>query len=167
MAARRKARKGVIGNNRFSQPSGPIIGAGTGNPTTLNIATAGTYNVVATVTDAQGCQVSIFAVLTVTNCTNCTCTPNLSLTGCVLNGGFTGAGCGNFNYQLQYSATGSGWTSVLSGSASPGGTITHTPTQNGVYRLVIVGNGGVIFLFRLINRASCLVFQISLGLRLA
>ena len=124
------------------QPSGPIIGAGTGNPTTLNIATAGTYNVVATVTDAQGCQVSIFAVLTVTNCTNCTCTPNLSLTGCVLNGGFTGAGCGNFNYQLQYSATGSGWTSVLSGSASPGGTITHTPTQNGVYRLVIVGNGG-------------------------
>jgi len=124
------------------QPSGPVIGAGTGNPKTLNIATAGTYNVVATVTDAQGCQVSIFAVLTVTNCTNCTCTPNLSLTGCVLNGGFTGAGCGNFNYQLQYSATGSGWTAVLSGSASPGGTITHTPTQNGLYRLVIVGNGG-------------------------
>jgi hypothetical protein len=76
--------------------------------------------------------------MTVTNCTNCVCTPNLVLNGCVLNGSFTGAGCPNFTYQLQYSATGTGWSIAASGTASNGGTFSHTPTANGFYRLVIV-----------------------------
>jgi hypothetical protein len=87
----------------YSVPSGPVIGAGTGNPKTFNFPTANTYTLVCTVTDAVGCQFSIFATMTVTNCTNCVCTPNLVLNGCVLNGSFTGAGCPNFTYQLQYS----------------------------------------------------------------
>jgi hypothetical protein len=125
----------------YSVPSGPVIGAGTGNPKTFNFPTANTYTLVCTVTDAVGCQFSIFATMTVTNCTNCVCTPNLVLNGCVLNGSFTGAGCPNFTYQLQYSATGTGWSIAASGTASNGGTFTHTPTANGFYRLVIVASG--------------------------
>jgi hypothetical protein len=101
----------------YSVPSGPVIGAGTGNPKTFNFPTANTYTLVCTVTDAVGCQFSIFATMTVTNCTNCVCTPNLVLNGCVLNGSFTGAGCPNFTYQLQYSATGTGWSIAASGTA--------------------------------------------------
>jgi hypothetical protein len=125
----------------YSVPSGSVIGAGTGNPKTFNFPTANTYTLVCTVTDAVGCQFSIFATMTVTNCTNCVCTPNLVLNGCVLNGSFTGAGCPNFTYQLQYSATGTGWSIAASGTASNGGTFTHTPTANGFYRLVIVASG--------------------------
>jgi hypothetical protein len=125
----------------YSVPSGPVIGAGTGNPKTFNFPTANTYTVVCTVTDAVGCQFSIFAIMTVTNCTNCACTPTLTLNGCTLNGSFTGTGCGNFTYQLQYSLTGTGWSVAASGVASNGGSFTHTPTANGFYRLVIVANG--------------------------
>lgn len=125
----------------YSVPSGPVIGAGTGNPKTFNFPTANTYTIVCTVTDALGCQVSIFATMTVTTCTSCVCTPSLTLAGCILTGSFAGAGCGSFTYQLQYSATGTGWSVVQSGLASTGGSFTHTPTANGFYRLVIVASG--------------------------
>ncbi len=125
----------------YSVPSGPVIGAGTGNPKTFNFSTPNTYTIVCTVTDALGCQVSIFATMTVTTCTSCVCTPSLSLAGCILTGSFAGAGCGSFTYQLQYSATGTGWSVVTSGLASTGGTFTHTPTANGFYRLVINASG--------------------------
>jgi hypothetical protein len=122
-------------------PAGPI-GQGTGTTKTLTFGTAGTYNIVLTATDATGCTSNANATMTVTTCTSCVCEPYLTLTGCVLNGGFTGAGCGNFEYQLQYSATGTGWSAVQSGFATSGGTITYTPTANGFYRLVIVGESG-------------------------
>ena len=125
----------------YSVPSGPVIGAGTGNPKTFNFPTANTYTIVCTVTDALGCQVSIFATMTVTTCTSCVCTPSLTLAGCILTGSFAGAGCGSFTYQLQYSATGTGWSVVQSGLASTGGSFTHTPTANGFYRLVINASG--------------------------
>ena len=125
----------------YSVPSGPVIGAGTGNPKTFNFPTANTYTIVCTVTDALGCQVSIFATMTVTTCTSCVCTPSLTLAGCILTGSFAGAGCGSFTYQLQYSATGTGWSVAASGTASNGGTFSHTPTANGFYRLVIVASG--------------------------
>jgi hypothetical protein len=126
----------------YSVPSGPVIGAGTGNPKTFNFPTANTYTIVCTVTDALGCQVSIFATMTVTNCTSCICTPSLTLAGCILTGSFAGDGCGSFTYQLQYSATGTGWSVVTSGLASTGGSFTHTPTANGFYRLIIAATGG-------------------------
>lgn len=122
-------------------PASPI-GQGPGASKTFNFGAAGTYTIVVTATDNTGCISSATATLTVTTCTSCVCEPYLTLAGCVLNGGFTGAGCGNFEYQLQYSATGTGWSAVLSGSATSGGTITHTPIANGFYRLVIVGESG-------------------------
>lgn len=118
-------------------PPNPPVSQGSGNPKTFNFSNAGTYNITVTATDNTGCSAQATATMTVTNCTSCDCTPALSLSGCQLNGSFTGAGCGNFSYQLQYSATGTGWSAVDSGTASPGGTITHTPASNGFYRLVI------------------------------
>jgi len=132
-----------IGYSWTSQlpPASPVA-QGSGNPKSFTFGTAGTYTIQVTATDANGCTAQASRNMVVQNCTNCTCTPTLVLNGCVLNGEFTGAGCGNFNYQLQYSATGSGWTAVLSGASTPGGTITYNPVANGFYRLVIVGNGG-------------------------
>lgn len=119
-------------------PSGPI-GQGSGATKTLNFAATGTYTIQVTGTAANGCTSQATSTLTVTNCTNCVCTPTLSLNGCVLTGTFTGAGCANFTYQLQYSASGTGWGSVASGNASSGGTFNHTPSSNGFYRCVING----------------------------
>jgi hypothetical protein len=42
---------------------------------------------------------------------------------------------------LQYSPTGTGWTTVASGTASPGLSFNHNPAANGFYRLVIFANG--------------------------
>jgi hypothetical protein len=119
-------------------PSVPIA-QGTGTSKTFNFATTGTYTVQVTATDANNCTSVSNATLTVTTCTNCACTPSLTLNGCVLTGSFLGAGCGNFTYQLQYSASGTGWGVVASGSAS--GSFTHTPTVNGFYRLIIIASG--------------------------
>jgi len=119
----------------------PPVAQGSGTNKTLTFTTAGTYIVQVTATDANGCTSVATTNLTVTTCTSCVCTPNLVLNGCVLNGSFTGAGCGNFTYQLQYSATGTGWSIAASGTASNGGTFSHTPTANGFYRLVIVASG--------------------------
>lgn len=122
-------------------PPGPPIGQGSGSSKTLNFAVTGTYNIAVTVTDNSGCTAVSSATMTVTTCTDCTCTPTLSLSGCVLTGSFSGAGCANYSYQLQYSASGTGWASVKSGSAAPGGSFTHTPASNGYYRLVISASG--------------------------
>jgi hypothetical protein len=121
------------------QPSGPVLGQGTGTSKSLTFTTVGTYNIIVTATDNNGCQSSATSVMTVTNCTNCVCTPTLTLTGCTLNGSFSGGGCPNFTYQLQYSATGTGWSIAASGMAT--GPFSYTPTANGFYRLVIVASG--------------------------
>ena len=121
-------------------PAAPVS-QGTGNPKSLTFATAGTYTIQVTATDANNCTAVASRNMVVQTCTNCTCTPTLTLVGCQLQGGTTGAGCGNFSYQLQYSPTGTGWTTVLSGLAFNGWTFTHTPAANGVYRLVIFATG--------------------------
>jgi hypothetical protein len=136
-------------------PASPI-GQGTGTTKILNFSVVGTYSIVVTATDANGCTSIASTTLNVTNCTNCTCTPTLTLNGCVLNGSFTGAGCGNFTYQLQYSLTGTGWSVAQSGLASPGGTISYTPTANGFYRLVINAAGCGTFESATLN-VNCVV----------
>lgn len=117
-------------------PNAPVS-QGSGASKIFNFGVAGTYNITVTATDNVGCSSQATATMTVTTCTDCTCTPTLTLSGCQLNGSFSGAGCSNFTYQLQYSPSGSGWTTVASGTASNGGTFSHTPTANGIYRLVI------------------------------
>jgi hypothetical protein len=125
-------------------PAAPVS-QGSGNPKTFNFPTVGSYNIVVTATDNTGCIATDNATMTVTSCTSCVCTPDLTIAGCILTGTFTGAGCGSFTYQLQYSLTGTGWSVVASGSASPGGTFNYTPTANGIYRLAIVATGcGVV-----------------------
>lgn len=131
-----------IGYSWTSQlpPASPVA-QGSGNPKSFTFGTAGTYTIQVTATDANGCTAQASRNMVVQNCTNCTCTPTLVLNGCVLTAGTTGAGCGNYSYQLQYSATGTGWTAVASGTASPGLSFNHNPAANGLYRLVIFANG--------------------------
>lgn len=121
-------------------PASPIS-QGSGNPKTFNFPATGSYNIVVQVTDNNGCTATDNATMTVNTCSSCVCVPDLSLTGCELTGTFTGAGCGSFSYQLQYSPTGTGWTTVASGTASSGGTFNYTPTANGIYRLAIFASG--------------------------
>jgi len=117
------------------------IAQGSGTTKTLNFSTAGSYTVVVTATDNTGCTSNATATMTVTTCTNCVCTHTLTLSGCILTGTFNGAGCGNYSYQLQYSLTGTGWSTVTSGLAAPSGSFSYTPTANGFYRVVILSAG--------------------------
>lgn len=112
---------------------------GSGASKTLYFATVGTYTITCLVTDALGCSYTSSSIMNVTTCIDCTCLPTLALIGCNLRGSFTGGGCSGFSYQLQYSATGTGWSVVSSGIAT--GIINYTPTANGLYRLVITKAG--------------------------
>lgn len=118
--------------------SSPTIGAGTGNPKIFNFGTIGTRTIQVLATDVNNCSSTDVATMTVTACTDCVCDPELTLSSCQLTGTFSGGGCTNYQYQLQYSATGSGWTVLTTGTV--GGSINHTPTSNGFYRIVIFAN---------------------------
>ncbi len=119
---------------------GSVIGEGPGNPKTINKSSSGTYNIAVTVTDDNGCQASDNSTMTVDNCSDCECTPGLTLDNdCVLHGTFSGDGCPDFSWQLQYSETGTGWYVKLSGTT--GTDFTYTPEDNGYYRLTIWEDG--------------------------
>jgi hypothetical protein len=115
--------------------TGPVVSQGAGATKMLTFTTAGTYTIRVVMTDGFGCQYVKAVNLIVGTCANCSCTPTLVLSGCTLFGSFSGGGCIDFAYQLQYSLTGSGWASVASGLATAG--FTHIPAANGLYRLVI------------------------------
>ncbi len=119
---------------------GSIIAQGSGNPKTFNFSTAGTYNIVCTVTDAGGCQATDNSLLTVNSCTDCNCSATLTLIGgCILQATFTGTACPGFSYQFQYSPTGTGWNIIQNGTCN--NNFQYTPTANGYYRLIIYKNG--------------------------
>ncbi len=117
-------------------PASPIS-QGSGNPKVLNFSATGTYVIGLTVTDNVGCTSATSTTMTVTNCANCDCTPSLILSGCQLNATFSGTGCANYTYQLQYSATGSGWTPLQTGTPA---NFNWTPTANGFYRVVMTSS---------------------------
>lgn len=116
---------------------------GSSSTASISFSTAGARTIQVQVTDANGCSATNNTTMTVTTCADCTCTPTLTLNSgtCVLTLGTTGSGCGNFDYQLQYSPTGTGWTALLDGDASNGWSQNYTPTANGLYRLLIFATG--------------------------
>lgn len=121
--------------------STPFQSWGTGSTASISFATTGARTIQLQVTDALGCSAFASTTMTVNSCADCTCTPTLTLNSCILTLGTTGSGCANFDYQLQYSATGTGWTALLSGDASNGWSQNYTPTTNGLYRLLIFATG--------------------------
>ncbi len=104
----------------------------------LAYGSTGLYTVSVTAQDAL-CSASASTNYNVTTCTDCTCQPFLVAVGCQLQASFAGSGCSGYSYQLQYSATGSGWATEQSGSAGVG--FVFNPIYNGFYRLVIFKNG--------------------------
>ena len=131
--------------NWFSQLSpNPPVAQGSGNPKSFTFSNTGTYTIQVTATDAVGCTAISSRNMVVQSCTDCTCTPFLNLNNCILTAGMNGSGCGNYTYQLQYSATGTGWSILNSGTASNGYSFNHTPTQNGFYRMVIASSSCIL-----------------------
>jgi hypothetical protein len=123
----------------YSLNGGSSVFMGTGASVAQTFTTSGTYVITATTTDNTGCVSVAQSTVTVNNCTTCNCSANMiASAGCQLIVSTTGADCSGYSYQLQYSATGTGWSIVQSGSLSG---FTYTPTQNGFYRLVGVKPG--------------------------
>ncbi len=118
----------------------PVLSEGSGSTKGLTFVGAGVYTISVRVTDANGCIATNSTTLTVTTCTDCTCVPSWALTGCNLTASFTGSGCpASFQYQIQYSPVGAGWTVLQNGFANA--PVNYTPTLNGYYRLLIFKTG--------------------------
>lgn len=122
-----------------SQRAGyPQVSQGTGSTKTVSFSETGDYLIRSTVTDANGCTDIAQSVLSVINCPTCTCVPTLALSGCVLQLNFAGANCSSYIYELEYSLTGSSFSTITTGTAS---NTTYTPTANGFYRMRITRPG--------------------------
>ena len=112
------------------------VSQGTGISKIFNFSVPGLYVITVNITDNNGCTSQFSRVLIIVNCTDCTCQPQLTLNNnCELIMSFINTGCVNFTYQLQYSLTGTGWSSVYSGPATAN--IAYTVEANGFYRLVL------------------------------
>lgn len=123
----------------YSLNGGFSVFMGTGSSVTQNFTATGTYIIMAVTTDATNCQSSSTATITVTSCTSCNCAADMIVgTNCQLIITVNGADCSGYSYQLQYSATGTGWSIAQSGNLS---NFTYTPTQNGFYRLLSSKSG--------------------------
>ncbi len=70
------------------------------------------------------------------DCIDCTCTPSVVYDDidCEIDYSALGGGCSNYTYQLQYSLTGVGWSTLATGTAPVSGSVT---ASEGYYRLVL------------------------------
>lgn len=119
-----------------------VVSSGSGNiaPTTVSPANNGFYRIKY---NAFGDCSDIFSNVVNVSCVvvpSCTCSATLALNGCILDVDVFGADCPGRPWQLQYSQSGTGWQNVASGTGTV--STTHTPANNGLYRLVVTDPTG-------------------------
>jgi hypothetical protein len=134
---------------------GAPISLGSGTTKAVSFPTTGTYSIVATMTDATGCVSTASSTVTVTACLDCNCTPSLANVGCNISATFLA--CTGYSYILEYSLTGSSWSTVQSGTIS---NFTYAPTANGLYRLTATKSGCETQISNIVN-ITCYVAPCS------
>lgn len=132
---------GTVTTSWFSRlNSGTSVFEGSGSSITLNKSVSGNYEITASSSDASGCNSTATANMSVNSCTNCDCFPSITNTGgCGLSITASGSTCNLYDFALQYSASGTGWTTVQSGISFS--SFNYTPNANGFYRILISRSG--------------------------
>lgn len=138
---------------------GVTTSQGSGATKNILFTTTGTYQIVVTTIDGNGCIDTDILFVEVESCIDCDCTPELTLQGCLLIIGNAGGSCLGFNYQLQY-LSGSDWINLATGAVTSGTTVSFTPAANGLYRLRISKTGCGEIISSILN-VTCVVLPCS------